>query len=154
MNTPSLGEPRLKSPLRRAVSDDVRIPERIELGAPPGLQFELAGPRSQLYFDPRQTRAGIVTLSSRLGRDIAHYGYIGLVEVTPAVDDGLRPVHPPELTEHLGWVLEAVLAEGAEPWVHSCAPETPYDASASYLEPPATTPLSMPVAAAAVADDE
>jgi hypothetical protein len=26
-------------------------------------------------------------------------------------------------------------------------PENPYDASASYLEPPATTPLSMPVAA-------
>jgi 1,4-dihydroxy-2-naphthoate octaprenyltransferase len=25
------------------------------------------------------TRAGIVTLSSRLGRDVAHYGYIGLV---------------------------------------------------------------------------
>jgi len=61
MNTPSLGVPRFKSPLNRAVSDDVRIPERIELGASPGLQFELAGPRSQLYFDPRQTRAGIVT---------------------------------------------------------------------------------------------
>jgi DNA-directed RNA polymerase subunit beta' len=33
-------------------------------------------------------------------------------------------------------------------------PESPYDASASYLEPPATTPLSMPVAAGAVPDDE
>ncbi len=61
MNIPSLGVPRFQSPLNRAVSADVRIPERIEVGVDPGLQFELAGPRSQLYFDPRQTRAGIVT---------------------------------------------------------------------------------------------
>ena len=33
------------------------------------------------------------------------------------------------------------------------APENPYDASASYLEPPATTPLSVPAAAVAVADE-
>ena len=33
-------------------------------------------------------------------------------------------------------------------------PESPYDASASYLEPPAPTPLSMPVAAGVPADDE
>ncbi|MDO9458410.1 methionine synthase [Nocardioides sp.] len=38
-----------------------------------------------------------------------------------------RVVHPPEITEHLGWVLEAITAEGAVPWVHSCAPETPLD---------------------------
>jgi methionine synthase II (cobalamin-independent) len=38
-----------------------------------------------------------------------------------------RVVHPPELSEHLGWVLEAITAEGAVPWVHSCAPETPLD---------------------------
>ncbi|MCW2813283.1 MAG: Methionine synthase, vitamin-B12 independent [Nocardioides sp.] len=38
-----------------------------------------------------------------------------------------RVVHPPEITEHLGWVLEAVLAEDAVPWVHSCAPDTPLD---------------------------
>jgi 6-phosphofructokinase 1 len=89
MNTPSLGMPRFKSPLNRAVSDDVRIPERIELGASPGLQFELAGPRSQLYFDPRQTRAGIVTcggLCPGLNNVIRslflelHFGY-GIAEV-------------------------------------------------------------------------
>jgi DNA-directed RNA polymerase subunit beta' len=34
------------------------------------------------------------------------------------------------------------------------APENPYDASASYLEPPATTPLSVPAAAGAMADEE
>ncbi|MCD4524446.1 methionine synthase [Nocardioides sp. cx-173] len=37
-----------------------------------------------------------------------------------------RTVHPPEASEHLQWVLEAVAAEDAEPWVHSCAPETPW----------------------------
>src|SRR4029453_4621668 len=42
-------------------SDRVRIPERIEIGAEPGLQFELAGPRDKLFFDAGKTRAGIVT---------------------------------------------------------------------------------------------
>jgi methionine synthase II (cobalamin-independent) len=34
-----------------------------------------------------------------------------------------RSVHPPEASEALGWVLESA---GTEPWVHSCAPETPW----------------------------
>ena len=38
-----------------------------------------------------------------------------------------RAVHPPEASQSLGWVLDAVTAAGAEPWVHSCAPETPLD---------------------------
>ena len=38
-----------------------------------------------------------------------------------------RTVHPPEASEALGWVLEAVTGAGAEPWVHSCAPNTPLD---------------------------
>jgi methionine synthase II (cobalamin-independent) len=37
-----------------------------------------------------------------------------------------RVVHPPEASEALGWVLAAVAEEGGEPWVHSCAPETPF----------------------------
>ncbi len=37
-----------------------------------------------------------------------------------------RAVDRPELSEHLGWVLAAA-AEGAEPWVHSCASDTPLD---------------------------
>jgi methionine synthase II (cobalamin-independent) len=38
-----------------------------------------------------------------------------------------RSVEPSEATEALGWVLEAVSAADAEPWVHSCAPDTPVD---------------------------
>src|SRR4029453_1507746 len=60
MNTPTLGEARFASS-KSHTSDDIRIPERIEVGAEPGLQFELAGPRAKLFFDPKQTRAGIVT---------------------------------------------------------------------------------------------
>jgi len=89
MEIPTLGVPQLSSPLHRAVSDDVRIPERIEMSVAPGLQFELAGPREKIFFDPRQTRAGIVTcggLCPGLNNVIRslflelHYGY-GVAEV-------------------------------------------------------------------------
>lgn len=36
-----------------------------------------------------------------------------------------RSVDLPEASEALGWVLGAVTEAGAEPWVHSCAPDTP-----------------------------
>jgi methionine synthase II (cobalamin-independent) len=36
-----------------------------------------------------------------------------------------RAVHPPEASEALGWVLEAIAEESAEPWVHTCAAGTP-----------------------------
>jgi methionine synthase II (cobalamin-independent) len=38
-----------------------------------------------------------------------------------------RSVDLPEASQALGWVLEAVTAAGAEPWVHSCAKDTPLD---------------------------
>jgi len=38
-----------------------------------------------------------------------------------------RTVHPPEASEALGWVLDAIAGAGAEPWVHSCAAGTPLD---------------------------
>jgi len=66
------------------ISDDLRVPERIEIGADPGQLFELAGPRAKLFFDPRETRAGIVTcggLCPGLNNVIRslflelHYGY-------------------------------------------------------------------------------
>ncbi len=36
-----------------------------------------------------------------------------------------RTVHPPEASEQLAWVLASVAEAGAEPWVHTCARETP-----------------------------
>ncbi|MQW76603.1 methionine synthase [Nocardioides sp. dk4132] len=38
-----------------------------------------------------------------------------------------RTVDLPEASAHLEWVLAAVTAEDAVPWVHSCAPGTPLD---------------------------
>jgi methionine synthase II (cobalamin-independent) len=38
-----------------------------------------------------------------------------------------RAVHPPEASALLGVVLSAIAEEGAEPWVHSCAPGVPWD---------------------------
>jgi 6-phosphofructokinase 1 len=65
MNITVLGQPRFQSPIRRTVSDGLRVPEKIvrEDGAVGGeeLLFEIAGPRARLYFDPRSTTAGIVT---------------------------------------------------------------------------------------------
>lgn len=82
--TPTLGEARYASPHSSTVSDDRRIPERIEIGEEPGLQFELAGPRAKLFFDPPQTRAAIVTCGglcpglNNVIRSLVlelHYGY-------------------------------------------------------------------------------
>jgi len=89
MNTPNLGEARFPSKLSHTIGDDIRVPERIEIGAKPGLQFEVAGPRQRLFFDARKTRAGIVTcggLCPGLNNVIRslflelHYGY-GVAEV-------------------------------------------------------------------------
>ena len=38
-----------------------------------------------------------------------------------------RSVDRPEVSEHLSWVIDAIRSEGAIPWLHSCAPETPLD---------------------------
>jgi|GEM_PF-2762261 len=84
MNTPTLGEPRFASSRSHTVSDDIHIPERIEPGKDPGLQFELAGPRPKLFFDAKKTRAGIVTCGglcpglNNVIRSLVlelHYGY-------------------------------------------------------------------------------
>lgn len=72
MRITTLGEARIASPLRTFVDDDLRVPVHIVRRAnqgpfpppPPGeegLEFEMAGPRAQLFFDPKHTRAGIVT---------------------------------------------------------------------------------------------
>ena len=90
MNAPRLGEARFPSRVGpHAVSDDLRIPEHIDVGAEPGIKFELAGPRAKLFFEGKNTRAGIVTcggLCPGLNNVIRslflelHYGY-GVGEV-------------------------------------------------------------------------
>jgi 6-phosphofructokinase 1 len=65
MDITILGETRFRSPVKRTVSDKIRIPEIIKIDpdrpATSNLSFEMAGPREMLYFDPQHTRAGIVT---------------------------------------------------------------------------------------------
>ena len=93
MNITTLGEARFTSPQRRTVSDQARVSSHLirDLEAPPAdeLLFELAGPRTRLFFDPQQTRAGVVTcggLCPGLNNVIRslflelHYGY-GVREV-------------------------------------------------------------------------
>jgi 6-phosphofructokinase 1 len=89
MKTPTLGEACFTATHSHTVSDDVRIPERIEVGAERGLEFEVAGPRAKIFFDPKKTRAAIVTcggLCPGLNNVIRslflelHYGY-GVAEV-------------------------------------------------------------------------
>lgn len=65
MNISVLGAARYRSPLKRWVSDSERVPATIVRTADArladGLLFELAGARQNLFFDPPETRAGIVT---------------------------------------------------------------------------------------------
>jgi 6-phosphofructokinase 1 len=112
MNVTSLGEARFSSPLQHAVSDQTRIPADIvrDPGAPlrEEVLFELAGPRAKLFFDPAQTRAGIVTcggLCPGLNNVIRtlflelHHSY-GVKEVLGFRGgyQGLDPVRGPEPT--------------------------------------------------------
>jgi 6-phosphofructokinase 1 len=89
MQAPNLGQARYYSTRSHTIHEEILIPERIEIGAEPGLQFEQAGPRAKLFFDAKKTRAGIVTcggLCPGLNNVIRslfhelHYGY-GVSEV-------------------------------------------------------------------------
>jgi 6-phosphofructokinase 1 len=65
MEITMLGEPTFPSKNLRPVSDDLRVPAHIVAGPSgtpaAGPAFELAGPREKLFFNPSETRAGIVT---------------------------------------------------------------------------------------------
>jgi 6-phosphofructokinase 1 len=65
MDITILGKPQFPTPKRRTVSDNLRIPEHTiqDPGNPviSELDFEIAGPRDLLFFNPEVTRAGIVT---------------------------------------------------------------------------------------------
>jgi len=55
MNITHLGEAKFPSPIKRTVSDNLRVSEHIvhsmEGSSNSGLSFELAGPREKLFFD-------------------------------------------------------------------------------------------------------
>ncbi|MFO1420629.1 MAG: ATP-dependent 6-phosphofructokinase [Candidatus Competibacteraceae bacterium] len=110
MNITTLGEPCFASPQQRTVSDRARVSSHLirDPDAPPTeeLLFELAGPRARLFFDPQQTRAGIVTcggLCPGLNNVIRslflelHHGY-GVTEVLGFRGgyQGLDPARGPE----------------------------------------------------------
>jgi len=65
MNIPALGATRVPSPLKLWVDESQRVPATIlrTVDAPSedSLLFELAGAREHLFFNPPETRAGIVT---------------------------------------------------------------------------------------------
>ena len=65
MDITVLGEARYPSPLDYHVSDKARVPFSViidpEAPPPEELLFEVAGPREKLFFDPKKTRAGVVT---------------------------------------------------------------------------------------------
>jgi len=65
MSVTTLGEVRFPSPIPHAGDEELRVPLDLFKGGPApgdrGLEFELAGPRAKLFFDPKQTRAAIVT---------------------------------------------------------------------------------------------
>src|SRR5215467_601760 len=65
MNIPALGPTPFPSPLKRWINESERVPATIlrTVDAPSedSLLFELAGAREHLFFNPAETRAGIVT---------------------------------------------------------------------------------------------
>jgi 6-phosphofructokinase 1 len=60
MNITQLGEPRFPSPRNHPVNDE-HIIQDPETPTAEQAFFEIAGPRARLFFDPKTTRAGIVT---------------------------------------------------------------------------------------------
>ena len=65
MDIPVLGEARYPSPLLHHVSDKARALSNVivDPDVPPReeILFEVAGPRQKIFFNPQETRAGIVT---------------------------------------------------------------------------------------------
>jgi 6-phosphofructokinase 1 len=65
MTTTRLGEPRHDSPLSVGGAEELFVPAEAQwlAGKPPAdlMLFEKAGPRKRLFFDPKRTRAAIVT---------------------------------------------------------------------------------------------
>lgn len=58
-DVPRLGECRFVSPIQRAVPERIMLPSASADGAM--IEFERAGPRPRIYFNPQDTRAALVT---------------------------------------------------------------------------------------------
>jgi 6-phosphofructokinase 1 len=113
MNITVLGPARYPSPLKRWVTDSERVPATIvrTVNDQPadGPLFELAGARKNLFFNPSETRAGIVTCGG----------------LCPGLNDVIRSLffemrHAYGVTEVLGfrWGYQGLDPEhGAEPLV-------------------------------------
>src|SRR5215472_16461333 len=113
MNIAVLGAARYPSPLKRWVSDSERVPATIvrsvETRPADDLLFELAGARENLFFQPPETRAGIVTCGG----------------LCPGLNDVIRSLfyemhHAYGVKEVLGfrWGYQGLDPErGAEPFV-------------------------------------
>src|SRR5499426_4548723 len=113
MNVPGLGAARFRSPLQRRVDESQRVPDTIlrtvEARPEDGLLFELAGAREHLFFNPPDTRAGIVTCGG----------------ICPGLNDVIRSLflelhHAYGVKEVLGfrWGYQGLDPEhGAEPFV-------------------------------------
>jgi 6-phosphofructokinase 1 len=113
MNITVLGEARYPSPLRRWVNDAERVPATIvrtvDARSEDSLLFELAGARENLFFNPAETRAGIVTCGG----------------LCPGLNDVIRSLffemrHAYGIKEVLGfrWGYQGLDPEhGAEPFV-------------------------------------
>ena len=105
MDITTLGEPLFDSPLSSHISDKARVLFNVVVDPdqPPSEEFlfELAGPREKIFFDPKKTRAGIVTCGglcpglNNVIRSLVlelHHGY-GVREILGFVDgyQGLDP---------------------------------------------------------------
>jgi 6-phosphofructokinase 1 len=133
-----LGPARRESPLnaqanragapRAFTSDDLRLPMHVQGGAPAAgdASFELAGPRRQIYFDPAQTTAAVVTcgglcpglndviralvMELHYGYGVRkiygiRYGYAGLVPGTPEPPCLLTLEAIDDIHQHGGTIL-------------------------------------------------
>src|SRR5215472_15940950 len=113
MNIPALGPTRFPSPLKRWVNESERAPATIlravDTPSEDSLLFESAGAREHLFFNPPETRAGIVTCGG----------------LCPGLNDVVRSLflemhHPYRVKEVLGfrWGYQGLDPEqGAEPLV-------------------------------------
>src|SRR6185436_9580322 len=90
-----LGKARYPSPLGRGIVEPEYVPASIVSGGARSrlngvAHFELAGPRSHIFFDPRKTRAGIVTCGG----------------LSPGLNDVIRSLF---FELHLGYGVREVL---------------------------------------------